>query len=161
VREHRAALAADTAPEGPRRGDAVFKRILVPLDLSRRNQRTLDTARELAQLHRARVTLLHVVHQIPDLAVSELSGFYRRLERLAMERLERIAAPLTARGLPVGVAVCVGEPAREIVRSAVTRKIDLIVMGSHKVAPRPPSAGWGTTSYKVGIFCRCPILLVK
>jgi nucleotide-binding universal stress UspA family protein len=142
----------------------VFKRILVPLDLSgrnQRNQRTIDAARELAKLHRSRVTLLHVVHQIPDLAASELSGFYRRLERVSAQRLRRIAALFTARGLPVAVAVCVGEPAREIVRSAVTRKIDLIVMGSHKVVPGPPSAGWGTTSYKVGIFCRCPILLVK
>ena len=81
----------------------MFKRILVPLDLSARNRRTIDTARELARLHRARV----------------------------------------------------------IVKPAAARKIDLIVMGSHKVAPGPPSAGWGTTSYKVGIFCRCPVLLVK
>jgi nucleotide-binding universal stress UspA family protein len=139
----------------------VFKRILVPLDLSARNRRTIDTARELAQLHGARVTLLHVVHQIPDLAATELGSFYRRLERVSARRLRRIAALFTARGLPVGVAVCIGEPAREIVKSAATRKIDLIVMGSHKVAPGPPSAGWGTTSYKVGIFCRCPVLLVK
>jgi len=90
VHGHRVALAADAAPDGPRRGDAVFKRILVPLDLSRRNQRTLDTARELAQLHRARVTLLHVVHQIPDLAASELSDFYRRLERLVEDRQRTI-----------------------------------------------------------------------
>jgi len=139
----------------------MFKRILVPLDLSARNRRTIDTARELARLHRARVTLLHVVQQIPDVAASELSGFYRRLERVSAERLRRIAALFTARGLPVGVVVCIGEPAREIVKSAATRKVDLIVMGSHKVAPGPPSAGWGTTSYKVGIFCRCPVLLVK
>jgi len=139
----------------------VFKRILVPLDLSARNRRTIDTACELARLHGARVTLLHVVHQIPDLAATELGSFYRRLERVSEQRLRRIAAQFTARSLPVGVAVCVGEPAREIVKSAMTRKIDLIVMGSHRVAPGPPSAGWGTTSYKVGIFCRCPILLVK
>jgi nucleotide-binding universal stress UspA family protein len=139
----------------------VFKRILVPLDLSARNRRTIDTARELAHLHGARVTLLHVVHQIPDLAATELGSFYRRLERVSARRLRRIAALFAARGLPVGVVVCIGEPAREIVKSAATRKIDLIVMGSHKVAPGPPSAGWGTTSYKVGIFCRCPVLLVK
>jgi len=37
-----------------------------------------------------------------------------------------------------------------------------VVMGSHKVkAVRGGSRGWGTTSYKVGIFCQCPILLVK
>lgn len=139
----------------------MFKRILVPLDLSGRNGRTIDIARELAQLHHARVTLLHVVTQIPDVAASELSGFYQRLERVSARRLGRIADRFTARSVRVGVAVCIGEPAREIVKTAATKKIDLIVMGSHKVAPGPPSAGWGTTSYKVGIFCRCPILLVK
>jgi hypothetical protein len=34
-------------------------------------------------------------------------------------------------------------------------------MGSHKVNPKRRGMGWGTTSYKVGILCRCPILLVK
>ena len=139
----------------------MFKRILVPLDLSARNGRTIETARELAQRHHARVILLHVVQQIPDVAASELRDFYRRLERVSTQRLGRIADRFTARGLPVVVTVCIGEPAREIVKAAATKKIDLIVMGSHKVAPGPPSAGWGTTSYKVGIFCRCPILLVK
>jgi nucleotide-binding universal stress UspA family protein len=105
--------------------------------------------------------LLHVVQQIPDVAVSELRGFYRRLERVSVRRLERIADGLTAQGLLVGVAVCIGEPAREIVKAAATKKVDLIVMGSHRVAPGSPGTGWGTTSYKVGIFCRCPILLVK
>lgn len=139
----------------------MFKRILVPLDLSRRNGRTIDTACELAQLNHARVTLLHVVQRIPDIAATELSAFYRRLELASARKLERIAYRFTTRDLRVGVAVCIGEPAREIVRTAATRKIDLIIMGSHKVAPGPPSTGWGTTSYKVGIFCRCPILLVK
>jgi nucleotide-binding universal stress UspA family protein len=139
----------------------MFKRILVPLDLSGRHKRALDTACGLAQLHHARVILLHVVQQIPDVAASELREFYRRLERASARRLGRIADGFTARGLPVGVTVCIGEPAREIVKTAASKKIDLIVMGSHKVTPGPPANGWGTTSYKVGIFCQCPILLVK
>jgi Universal stress protein family len=49
--------------------------------------------------------------------------------------------------------------AREIVRASGTRGVDLVVMGSHKV--EPGDRGWGTTSYKVGIACQCPILLVK
>ena len=142
-------------------GNKLFKRILVPVDLSGRNQRAVETAGELAQQHRARVTLLHVIQQIPDVATSELRGFYRRLERASVQKLERLADRLAARDLPVDVAVCIGEPAREIVRTAAKKKVDLIVMGSHKVAPGSPRTGWGTTSYKVGIFCRCPILLVK
>ena len=139
----------------------MFKQILLPLDLSGRNGRTIDTARELAQLHHERVTLLHVVQQIPDVTASELRAFYRRLERVSARRLGHIADRFTASGLRVAVSVCIGEPAREIVKTAASKKIDLIVMGSHKVRPGPPANGWGTTSYKVGIFCQCPILLVK
>ena len=57
--------------------------------------------------------------------------------------------------------MCVGEPAREIVRAAARGRADVIVMGSHRVDPKRQGAGWVTTSYKVGILCRCPILLVK
>ena len=32
-------------------------------------------------------------------------------------------------------------------------------MSSHKVDAT--GRGWGTTSYKVGILCWCPVLLVK
>jgi nucleotide-binding universal stress UspA family protein len=55
----------------------------------------------------------------------------------------------------------VGEPAAEIVRATLRERVDLVVMGSHKVRPGGRPRGWGTTSYKVGIFCQCPILLVK
>jgi len=41
------------------------------------------------------------------------------------------------------------EVAREAVKTAVSKKIDLIVMGSHRVRPGPPANGRGTTSYKV------------
>jgi nucleotide-binding universal stress UspA family protein len=148
-------------PRFPRWSETVFERILVPLDLSGRHERTIKTASDLALRHRARVTLLHVVHQIPNVAAGELHEFYRRLERVSARRLERIAHRFAAKGVAVAVTVCIGEPAHEIVETAARRKIDLIVMGSHQVVPGRPATGWGTTSYKVGIFCRCPILLVK
>jgi nucleotide-binding universal stress UspA family protein len=72
-----------------------------------------------------------------------------------------VAKRFTAREVPVDTVVCIGEPAREIVRLAAGRRTDLIVMGSHKVRAGRWATGWGTISYKVGIFCRCPVLLVK
>ena len=39
--------------------------------------------------------------------------------------------------------------------------IILIILGSQKIDPARPGQGWGTTSYKVGILCRCPVMLVK
>jgi nucleotide-binding universal stress UspA family protein len=139
----------------------VFGRILVPIDLSDRNARTLKVALALGRDARARVTLFHVVQQVPGLAAGEMRAFYDRLLTLSRQKLGRTAKAFTAKGIAVRCEVCVGEPAREIVRAAARWRADVIVMGSHRVNPKRRGAGWGTTSYKVGILCRCPILLIK
>src|SRR5262245_366077 len=142
-------------------GGAVFKRILVPIDLSGRTTRTIDVALELARATHALVTLCHVIQSVRDVPSAELRKFYRRLEATSARTLARVAKRFTACEVPVDTVVCIGEPAREIVRLAAGRRTDLIVMGSHKVRAGRWSTGWGTISYKVGIFCRCPVLLVK
>jgi nucleotide-binding universal stress UspA family protein len=102
---------------------------------------------------------LHVVHRIAHASLREFQGFYRELRRKSDRRLDAVARRFAATGVPVRTTVIIGEPAREIVRASGIRGVDLVVMGSHKVAPG--GRGWGTTSYKVGIACPCPILLVK
>ena len=139
----------------------MFKRILVPIDLSERNERTLKTALALAQQSRARVTLLHVIQSVRDIPPAEMRDFYERLARVSARKFEGVAKRFAAKRVRVTTEVCIGEPARDIVSVAARDRVDLIVMGSHAVRPGRPSAGWGTTSYKVGIFCRCPVLLVK
>jgi len=137
----------------------MFKHLLVPVDLSDRNARLLDVALSLARSGGARVTLLHVVHRISNTSLREFQAFYRKLERQSRRKLDAAARPFVVRGVPIRTAVVIGEPAREIVRASVAHRVDLVVMGSHRV--RPGGRGWGTTSYKVGIACQCPILLVK
>lgn len=139
----------------------MFKSLLVPVDLSERNERALQTALELARKSHARVMLLHVIQSVPDLAFGELREFYGRLETASVAKLTRLARRFVVRRVRVTTEVCIGEPARDIVRIAAERGIDLIVMGSPRVRSGRRAAGWGTTSYKVGILCRCPILLVK
>ncbi len=139
----------------------MFKHILVPVDLSDRNARTLRTALDLATRSGARVTLLHVVHHVANIPFREMRTFYQRLVTTSKRRLGRAAEPFAAKGLTVRSEVLIGEPAHQIMRVAATRRVDLVVMGSHKIDPAGRSRGWGTTSYKVGIFCPCPILLVK
>ena len=139
----------------------MFRRILVPIDLSDRNARTLKVALALGREVGARVTLFHVVYQVPGLAAVEMRTFYDRLITVSRQKLGRTAKAFAAKGIAVRCEVCVGEPAREVVRAAARWRADVIVMGSHRVDPRRSETGWGTTSYKVGILCRCPILLVK
>jgi nucleotide-binding universal stress UspA family protein len=139
----------------------MFRHILVPLDLTDRNRRLLAVALALAQQASARVTLLHVVQRIEKVPQGELRAFYQRLTQASQRELERVAAPFERRGVAVHRMVRVGRPPTEIVRAASGRGADLIVMGSHRVTPGRPGAGWGTTSYKVGLFCECSVLLVK
>ena len=139
----------------------MFRRILVPIDLSERNAPALKVSLALGRVARAKVTLFHVVQQVPGLAAGEMRDFYERLLTVSRQTLGRTAKAFTAKGIAVRCEVCVGEPAREIVRAAVRSRADVIVMGSHRVDPKRRFAALGTTSYKVGILCRCPILLVK
>ena len=121
----------------------MFKHILVPIDLSDRNARTLRAALDLAISNRARVTLLYVVHHVAKIPFKEMQAFYQGLVATSKRRLARAAAPFVAKGLAVRSEVLIGEPAREIVRVAAARKVDLVVMGSHTVDPARFVSGLG------------------
>jgi nucleotide-binding universal stress UspA family protein len=82
----------------------MFKRILLPVDLSDRHERTIRTALVLARQAGARVTLLHVIQRVPDLPFDELRDFYARLETDSARKLASVAGRFAAR------RVCVDTP---------------------------------------------------
>jgi nucleotide-binding universal stress UspA family protein len=143
------------------RGRGFFRHLMVPIDLSDRHERVLRMVLALAADHACRVTLFHVVQRVPTLATAELAGFYRRLVKTADRRLRQVARSFTEHEIDVRTQVRIGEPAIEIIRAATRERVDVLVMSSHKVRPGRGARSWGTTSYKVGIFSQCPILLVK
>jgi nucleotide-binding universal stress UspA family protein len=147
-------------PPGRRHG-RLFRHVMVPVDLSDRNERVLRAAVALAREAGSRVTLFHVIQRVPGLSPGELEKFYRLLVERSQRKLREVARFFTSKGCEVSTQVRLGEPAAEIVRATLRERVDLVVMGSHKVKPGRRERGWGTTSYKVGIFCQCPILLVK
>ena len=144
-----------------RRHGRLFGHVMVPVDLGDRNERALRTALTLAREAGSRVTLFHVIQRVPGLAPGELEKFYRLLIDRSERKLREVARSFTSKGVEVSTQVRIGEPAAEIVRATLREAVDLVVMGSHTVKPGRRERGWGTTSYKVGIFCQCPILLVK
>jgi universal stress protein A len=140
----------------------VFRHLLVPLDLSDRNEHVLRTAFDLAAATSARVTLLHVVTQVRGIPQAELRTFYDQLEARAKARLGAVMRKYAQPGMDVRPLTVVGEPARDIIRWAERQRVDLIVIGSHSADPRrDPRVGWGSISYKVALLCHCPALLVK
>lgn len=140
----------------------MFKHILVPIDLSDRNENALRTAFELAVPAGARVSVLHVITRVSGIPFGELKAFYDQLEAKAHARLSASLRKHAPPGIDARAVVLIGEPARDVVRWAERQRVGLIVIGSHSVEPKAGERlGWGTTSYKVALLCKCPVMLVK
>lgn len=139
----------------------MFKRILVPTDFSEKSLRPLDIAVNIAEHYCGGVHLFHVVEIIQGATFDECEDFYRRLEKKARAHMGELMESFRDRGVRIEDTVAYGNRAQEILKYAEKHQADLIIMNSHRVDLGRPSEGWGTISYKVGMLCSCPILLVK
>jgi len=146
----------------------MFKNILIPTDGSERSQRTVRTAVELARIHHARVTGIHV---IPDyhLLIAYEGAFdpvtEERIEEEAKARAEKYLAFVRKVAEEAGVpcdTVCEtsDHPYDAILKSADARQCDLIVMTSHG---RKGLAAvlLGSETRKVLTHARIPVLVVR
>jgi nucleotide-binding universal stress UspA family protein len=139
----------------------MFHKILVPLDLTDKHQRALDTAAQLGQKSGGDVLLVHVIELIHGIPHDEEKDFYDRLERAAQEHLEKYAALLRERGVSSRQEIFFGARAPEIIRFARETNTDLIVLTAPLAEPGKPDVGLGSLSYKVGVFAPCAVLLVR
>jgi nucleotide-binding universal stress UspA family protein len=146
----------------------MFKNILVPTDGSEQSQAAVRTAVELANLHGARVTGVHV---IPDyhLLIAYEGAFdpitEERIEEEAKTRatsylayIEEVAA---GRGVPCRtVCETSDHPYDAILRNADSEGCDLIVMSSHG---RKGLAAvlLGSETRKVLTHAKVPVLVVR
>ena len=134
----------------------MFQHILVPIDLSHRNERTLRIAVGLARITQSRVTLLHVIQGISGVSTWELRTFYKTLEQRSQRELARAAKRFVDAEVAVRAIVVIGDPARKIIKAATARKVALIVMGSHRVMPDAPAEAWAPPATRSGSPVRVP-----
>lgn len=132
-----------------------LQRLLTATDLSARSDRALERALELAQRHRARLTVVHVVDE--DLPTAA----QKRLEEVATSEIE---ARITKMGRPDGADIVTtihpGKDYRDILRAADAGDADLIVLGIHRnESGRNPIVG--TTMERVIRLGSRPILVVS
>jgi len=139
----------------------MFKRILVPVDLSEKSLAAVDVAYDFAAQTEAEVTLLHVIETIEHVAFEELKPFYERLEKSARKGLKEFSERFVTHKLRADIAVIYGHRSKEIVNYARDNRADLIVMASHRIDPDRPGHDWSSISYSVAILSPCPVLLVK
>ncbi len=139
----------------------MFKKLMVPVDLSDRHEKALKAAAELAALADGEITLLHVIEVLHGLPVEDDPDFYRRLEETSREHLNAIVNQLQSDGVSCKFAIRFGERGPDVLKFAAEEKIDLIVLSSHPIDPAAPGAGWLSLSYLIGIGAPCNVLLIK
>ena len=139
----------------------MFERILVPVDLTEKSLKAVETAYQFAAQTGAEVVLLHVIQTIEHVAFEELKPFYDRLERSARKGLQEFSERFVANKLRIDQAIVYGQRTKEIIDFAIRSRTDLIVMASHRIDPDRPGHDWSSTSYAVAILSPCPVLLVK
>ena len=139
----------------------MFKHLLVPLDLVD-HETALDAVLALARGRETRVTLLHVIEEIAGLEDDEeLRSFYRRLEKKAATSLAQAVRRLEEAEVAAEAVTTYGPRAPEIVRAALRRGVDLIVLESRPVDRDIVEKGWPTVSHQVALTSPVPVLLAR
>lgn len=146
----------------------MFNNILIPTDGSEQSQRAVRAGVELAQIHKARITGIHV---IPDyhLLIAYEGAFdpvtEERIEEEARARAESYLAFVRKTAETAGVpcdTVCEtsDHPYDAILKCAEAKSCDLILMTSHG---RKGLAAvlLGSETRKVLTHARVPVLVVR
>ena len=103
----------------------MYRRILVPTDLTDRTMKALEVASNIAAPGDAQITLLHVIETIPGSDFEELASFYRKLEQHASDRLKEILARTTGKHVAVDTEIVYGKRAEEVLQFVRANDIDL------------------------------------
>jgi Universal stress protein UspA and related nucleotide-binding proteins len=156
-------IVSDTDPASQRLGPGLIRHILVPVNLSDESRNTVEYAVPLAELCRAKLTLLHVwttpgshtgvlgaldpeaIQRSRDRAEFNL----RRLEEMARERYPNIESYFLT-----------GEPCSQIVAFAESSSVDLILVSTHEY-DRLRNLVEGSDAEKIMRQAPCPVWIVR
>jgi nucleotide-binding universal stress UspA family protein len=145
----------------------MFKRILVPLDGSKRAEAILPHVEDLARRSdKAEVILLQVVEPVPatiNLAapIPPLDpGVIDLIYKDARGYLERVQQRLRGKGIRAHVHVSLGPVVPTIIDVAVQQKVDLVALASHG---RTGLASFFYGSVAAGVLHRTdrPLLIIR
>jgi nucleotide-binding universal stress UspA family protein len=143
------------------KGQGVYKKILLPLDLANDHQRVMAIACEFARAAKAEVLLLHVVQTIPGLPMETEHDFYRQLEAASHEVLTKVKKTFSDQDIQTGLRILRGNRGEQVLDYAVEHQVDLIILRSPRVNPAIPHSGMGSLSWKLGLLAPCDVLLVR
>ncbi len=115
-----------------------IKHILVPSDFSITAKHALANALSIAAMHKARITLLHVVTIYNDDPYAaeqpfpDLDDYYQKMEKRAGDYFQKTISEYALKDLTIDYVVRRGfSPYEEILTYAAEENVDLIAMGTH------------------------------
>ena len=149
----------------------MFKHILVPTDGSPLSLKAAKAAAELAKVHKARITAIHVMAPyVPPTGGDGImyypesfspTEYKKAVEKEAARALGKVQAAAKAAKVPFdSIAVTHDQPWESIVNAAKKQKCDVVVMASHG---RRGIAGLllGSETTKVLTHSRTPVLVCR
>ncbi|MEP7118227.1 MAG: universal stress protein [Acidobacteriota bacterium] len=155
-------------PDAVPLGYPIFKSIVCPIDFSAASLLALDYALAMAREADAHLTILHVValsleQTMLDAASTEgsetLAEFRRRTEEDLKAQLQATVPADAADYCRVDTLMTRGKPGVEVVRTAIARHADLIVMGVHGRGLIDVIL-FGSTAQHVVRAAHCPVLTI-
>jgi len=146
------------------------KRIMVGIDFSEYSREAARYAAFLSQKLGAEIDFVHVCTMpafantgygsYAPLQVNEYVCRQKEIEAEHVNELKRFVAEFETPELKLSYFVLTGNPQAEILRHAVDRQIDLIVVGSHGRTGLSQIL-IGSVAEKILRRARCPVLTVK
>lgn len=140
-----------------------YQHILLSVDFAGHDDQVAQRARDLANKYQARLSVLHVVENLPFAdsiygpMIPSDAELTSQLMDAAKERLAALADGISIP--PENRWVEIGSPKLEIVRIAEENQVDLIVVGSH--GRHGISLLLGSTASSVIHHARCDVLAVR
>ncbi len=143
-----------------------IRRILHPSDFSRASGAAFTKAVEMAKANRSELLVLHVLAPvIPMVGDGYVSPrLYEEIEATArsqaQEHLDRLVAKAKKAGVRAKGLLMEGLPHEQITRAARSKRVDLVVIGTHG---RTGLAKFflGSVAGRVVSIAPCPVLTVR
>jgi len=150
----------------------MISKILVPHDGTEMSDRAFKKAHELAKMFKAEMILLHVIEVVPvspiihygidiDVINNANISTWRELEK-GWDKLVKLKTHEIENDKAVLRGECkYGSAAEQILRFAKNNKIDMIIMGSHRLKGLSKIKALGSVTRKVSENADCPVLIVR
>ncbi len=144
------------------------RRILVPTDMSEHSDRAIRRAFDIARQFGAEMHILHVVRDPVQLCTVDFCVSESLMKQVTAQMLEQargavsrqVARFLSMGDIPLSTDVKFGTPHEMILKEAVEKEIDLIVLTTHGATDLSKHL-MGSVARHVLLGAECQVLVVK